>query len=153
MTYTPNYVRFGAIFLGLTLAVPLLGAFVSALLGFDVYNSGMQVIPIMIASMVEGARFAKSEQRKLHSSEAWRLALRLTSAAAMISILWAVVSFATWDLSLWVQMRETGGIAYAIAAGLLAVSFFVGVLTSRWVLSVGVTGELRAKVKRAQEQQ
>lgn len=137
MTYAINYKRFALVFLGMTIGLPLLLVAIGMLTGIDLNNAGTSIIPIMIASLIEGQHFARADARRPTSAEAWKIALQLTGLAVILSVGLAILSFLIWpDLMGLVPLSWFGIIALVVA--------LVMFITSRVFFALGAKTQLRA---------
>jgi len=69
-------VRFAAVYLATMVGLMVLVVLLQAIANVDIANAGMAIIPAMVAAMVEGQSFARSEDRLPDSAEMWGFARR-----------------------------------------------------------------------------
>lgn len=137
MTYKINYNRFTLVFLGMTIGMPILLMLVNALTGLELQNAGSTIIPMMIAAMVEGQGFARTDARRPTNGEAWMISFRLTAVALILSFVLAIVVKLLWPEI--IASVPSGW--WVIVSVAIAVIF---VLVARIFLALGAKTALRA---------
>lgn len=144
MTYRIGYLRFALWFTGLTIGIPVLLNLIRSYADLDLDSSAVSIIPMMIASMLEGTQFARAEQRHPEGKEAWAITLRLTGVALVISLAFGAVMIALMPAGL-PQIGLAVWAALSVGAALL----FWGL--GRLFFGMGAKNELKAAKRAAQK--
>lgn len=140
-----NYLRyagvFGAVAVGVAALVMALNTGVNTQLG----SSAQLLVPAMIASLIEGRGFARTEARKPTTAEAWNFALMATVLAVMLNL---VLSYAATRL-----MPEFAKLTIAPFASqqfvmLLALYALGYLLSNRFFVGLGAGNQLTRQANR-----
>ncbi|MGH1415984.1 MAG: ABZJ_00895 family protein [Pelagimonas sp.] len=103
------------------------------------------VLPVMMAAMLEGQRYARETKQPIEPNDAWKAALAATGVVIVVSILLVAVFF--------VFVPGFAGLFAALGSvGLLIVltiSLVIVLLANRFALTMGAKNELKAQAKRS----
>ncbi|MEX5579256.1 ABZJ_00895 family protein [Pseudophaeobacter sp. A-200-2] len=127
-----NLKRFTLVYVATALGVIAVVYAVQVLLGHNIANGGMSIIPAIVAAMVEGQRYAKAERAVPESAVLWRFA-----KAAALMILGLSLIFVVLLSLIMPPLRQMmsdpvgasvlfGGALLQAALGLVLVRFFSG---------------------------
>ena len=89
--YRFNIPRFATFYLGLSIGLPVLIYLIRQYLGFDLSSGGISLIPIMLTTLNEGARFVRATGRRPDNREAWKMA-GLFALLGVIAVMVAVMA-------------------------------------------------------------
>jgi hypothetical protein len=141
VTYRIGYLRFAVWFVGLTVGLPIAIWGIAALTGLDLDSTAVAIIPMMIAAMVEGQRFARAENRRPQGREAWRIALHLAGVGLLISVVMGAAVLVFVEPAV-IAMIGPGGLVVSVV--LLAALFWV---LGRLFLGLGARGYLKGSAR------
>ncbi len=140
-----NYLRYAGIFLGIAvlsaLVVLALNKWADAGLG----SSGQLLAPAMIAALLEGRAFVRSEARAPNSAEAWNFALLATALAVLLNV---ALSYAGAHLIPANSAQSIAAVGTRTFWLMLGVHTLVYLLSNRFFLGLGARNEEVAQARR-----
>ena len=145
MTVLSKYRRFIGWFAGLTVGLPLMLTAIQALTGFNLHSSATAIIPMMVASQVEGMAYARRENHTPKGREAWGLSIRLAVIAAIISVFFAAILFA-FNADLMAILSSLNGIMFL--SGIAVIFFVLFILLGRLFLTIGARAHIKGVAKK-----
>lgn len=144
MTFFAKYRRFIGWFAGLTVGLPLMLAAIQSVIGLDLNSSATAIIPMMVASQVEGMAYGRRENSTPKGREAWALSFRLAVLGAIISMLFGAILFA-FDADLMAILESPSGIVFL--SGIAAIFFVLFILLGRLFLTIGARAHIKGVAK------
>ncbi|MCZ4353196.1 ABZJ_00895 family protein [Roseovarius aestuarii] len=82
-----NYLRYAGVFIGFAVGVALLVLALNRWADANLGSSAQLLAPAMVAAVIEGRYFARSQTRKPTTAEAWNFALMATVLAVMLNLM------------------------------------------------------------------
>lgn len=140
-----NILRFTLVMLGLMIGLPVLALIVESVAGFDITSSAFNIIPPMLAAMVEGQALARGENRGPTAAERLRLTLIGTGIYAVLQL---VLLGAVAQLVPMFGEMLFSGVGIGLTSGLLIFFVVVAALSIYFFYWFGAKNELKAIAKR-----
>ncbi|HEY9040234.1 MAG TPA: ABZJ_00895 family protein [Roseovarius sp.] len=140
-----NYLRYTAVFLGMAIGVALIVLAVNAWADSGLGSSAQLLAPAMVAALIEGRAFVRSEGRKPNPAEAWNFALLATALAVVLNV---ALSYAMTGLApefAKLTIAEFGSGQFMILLALYALGYL---LSNRFFLGLGARNEQDAAARR-----
>ena len=134
-----TFVRYALVFLAVALGVAIAVRYLSSATTTTIGSAAQLMVPAMIAAVVEGMVFARSEHRKPTRTEAWRFTYVATLIAVVLNI---GLAFLATDIT-----PEFGKLAIARVLSsqfsiLLLIYAFGYLLCNRFFIAIGATSHL-----------
>lgn len=143
-----NYIRYALVFTAASLIVPLVPYLIAAA-GIDLYSSFFGIIPVLIAAMVEGDRYAAEKNERPTSNKAWRFALKATLICVIVSLVMTLINygyiFYVYELSL--DNMDTIIELLTIALTMLIVTTIVSYFCNRIFYAMAAGNRIKALEK------
>ncbi|MCI2215405.1 ABZJ_00895 family protein [Sulfitobacter pseudonitzschiae] len=108
-------------------------------LGFDLSSGGVSLIPIMLTTLNEGARFVRATGRRPENREAWKMAGLFALFGVMLSMLLAAVVLVVAPALL----GDLSSLGIGFVAAMVAVMAIVYILVSRVFFALGARSEAK----------
>lgn len=137
--YRFNIPRFATFYLGLSIGLPVLLYLIRQYLGFDLSSGGVSLIPIMLTTLNEGARFVRATGRRPENREAWKMAGLFALFGVMLSMLLAAVVLVVAPALL----GDLSSLGIGSVAAMVAVMAIVYILVSRVFFALGARSEAK----------
>lgn len=137
--YRFNIPRFATFYLGLSIGLPVLIYLIRQYLGFDLSSGGISLIPIMLTTLNEGARFVRATGRRPENREAWKMAGLFAVFGVMLSMLLAAVVLVVAPAFL----GDLSSLGLGFIAVMVAVMAIVYVLVARVFFALGARSEVK----------
>lgn len=137
-----NIRRYIIVFLGVSVGLWFLSLLVLQIFDFDISNGGMVLLPPLVASMIEGNKFARSTGRMPETGEMWRFARTAAMVVLAITMIFTVVmTFVIPDLRALMGQRMGAG----ILMGAVLIQAVVALLVTRFFLGFGAKSGLNGR--------
>ena len=121
--------RYALIVIGIALVLYLAGRFFN----FDLRSSGATVVPIVMACMLEGVDFAKSERDVPRGNWAWQQSLFFGLIGAAVSMAFAAFFMSAFQGGLGYYLAPVGFESLSSVTALMVVFFIVGARLFFWM--------------------
>ncbi|MCR8824947.1 ABZJ_00895 family protein [Pseudosulfitobacter koreensis] len=138
-SYRFNIPRFATIYLALSIGLPILLYLIRTYAGINLNSGGVSLIPIMLTTLNEGARFTRATERRPTNREAWKMAGLFALFGVMLSMLLAAVVLVVAPL----MLGDLTGLSLGLIAAMVAVMAIVYVLVARVFFALGARSEMR----------
>ncbi len=138
-SYRFNIPRFATIYLGLSIGLPILIHLIRTYAGIDLSSGGVSLIPVMLTTLNEGARFVRAAERRPTNREAWKMAGMFSLFGVMLSMLLAAVVLVVAPE----MLGDLSNMSFALIAAMVALMAVVYVLVARLFFSLGARSEMR----------
>ena len=137
--YRFNIPRFATFYLGLSIGLPVLLYLIREYLGFELSSGAISLIPIMLTTLNEGARFVRATGRRPDGREAWKMAGLFALFGVLLSMLLAAVVMVVAPAIL----GDLSSLGLRFMAAMVAAMAVVYVLVSRVFFGLGARSEMR----------
>ena len=142
MTYRTDWTAYIRRYLIVLVGVSLLIWAVRAGIGHNLNSSGATVVPVILASMLEGRDFARAEGRVPSGSWAWQQAMWFGLIGVAISMGAAAFFMGAMGGSLGYLLTPVGFASLSMMTGLMTIIFILG---ARLFFFMGARSELKAR--------
>lgn len=141
MTYEFSPLRYGAIVLGLSVALAAFATLLKQMSGFDIGGGALAVLPLIAGVTLEAKRFSKSVTAAPTAKEIWMLSGKsaLTGSVTYLLVILAVLGFVLGPQRL--TQPETLAEPLLAVLGIGAVSLFAGFFITRAVVQAALSGQ------------
>ena len=122
-----NAKRFALVVTGTMLALALLVVALRVLLGVDLANGGLTMIPPMLGAMVEGQKHAKASRAPIEKP--WALAVQMTGITLAINLVFGAIVFFLvpgFDVVITYPWLITAFVCVVALVWLLVTRYFIG---------------------------
>jgi hypothetical protein len=146
-----NLLRYGGVYLLISLLIPLALWGLQAATGSASAGSGLGVVPVLGAAMLEGQYFARAAARLPTKWESWRFALRASGMVLLVSVALVIVYGVIFDAEVFSIIGSlfrdaTGAIIFG---GIVGFILILALLTNRFFFWMGARNEMKLVEKRA----
>ncbi len=139
-----NLKRFGFVFVATAVGLMVLTILVDLLFGFDIQNAGMSLIPMMIASMLEGQKYAQTSREPIDAP--WKHAVMMAAIGTLLNILILAVMAAIFP-----DIRDLFANLFGIVSAVIVVVFVLFILVGRFFLTFGAKQIWKAQDRASQK--
>jgi uncharacterized protein YqhQ len=137
--YRFNIPRFATFYLGLSIGLPVLIYLIRQYVGINLSSGGVSLIPIMLTTLNEGARFVRATGRRPEGREAWKMAGLFALFGVMLSMLLAAVVLVVAPA----MLGDLSSLGFGFVAAMVVVMAVVYVLVARVFFGLGARSEAR----------
>ncbi|MEX1235604.1 MAG: ABZJ_00895 family protein [Roseovarius sp.] len=133
-----NYIRYTGVYLAVAVFSALIVLALNAWADAGLGSSGQFLAPAMIAALLEGRSFVRSEARMPNPSEAWNFAVLATGLAVALNVALSFVAVALIPADSAQSVAPPGTRAFWLMLGVHAVVYL---LSNRFFLGLGARNE------------
>ena len=137
-----NIRRYALVFIGTSLGLWALTMLALLVFEFDISNGGMVILPPLVAAMIEGHRFARSNGRLPEKLEMWKFArLAALVVMAVTMVFTVIMTFFVPELRELMAQRMGAGVLLA----LVVLQALIAFLVTRFFLGFGAKSGLNER--------
>ncbi|WP_101065588.1 ABZJ_00895 family protein [Roseovarius salinarum] len=142
-----NYLRYTAVFLVVAVGTAIAVTVLRASLGTTLGSSAQVIVPSMIAALMEGRAFARTEKRRPSQREAWVFTGNASLLAVALNLILAYAASAVLPEFAKIAAAPVFSMAFVVLLLIYAAGY---VICNRFFVGLGASNELSAMHRRGE---